>query len=148
LRSYFSVPTILIIPPGVPFSSLEKLVRPFHQSVWLLTFIALAFGFATIASYNKLSAEQMTVVDFLVVIFGGSQKKLPQTNFFRAFFALFFLFTMIQRTLYQAAMFRSLQSDGRHREAQTIDEMMKKQFNFYMYPSFEEHFRDMKFFSR
>lgn len=38
--------------------------------------------------------------------------------------------------MYQGFIYIYLQSDGRHKEVQSIDEMVKKNFDFYMFESY------------
>ena len=47
-ESYYSVPFILIVPPGSPFASFEKLFRPFQLFVWILLFLTFIIAFIVI----------------------------------------------------------------------------------------------------
>lgn len=74
----------------------------------------------------------------LIVIFGGSQTKLPTRNFSRFLLMSFLLFCLVQRNVYQGSLYIFLQSDGRHKEVQSIDEMVENGFDFYMYESYTD----------
>jgi hypothetical protein len=45
---------------------------------------------------------------------------------------------LVQRNVYQGLLYIFLQSDGRHKEVQSIKEMTDKKFDFYMYKSYTD----------
>ncbi|KAL7029686.1 hypothetical protein ACKWTF_006320 [Chironomus riparius] len=154
-ESYYSVPFILIVPPGSPFSSFEKLFRPFQLFVWiflLLTFI-IAFIVILIIKLQKNSVRAFVFgrgnrspfLNVLIAFVGGSQTQLPQRNFARTLLMIYLLFCLVKRSLYQGALFQFLQVDDRHNEIQSIDELVEKDFKVFMLPSSLEHTQNMKF---
>lgn len=152
-KSYLSLPSVLIIPPGKSFSPFEKLIFPFRVLVWYSLLLILVSMSTFISFYKRYqtsygSAYKFNSIDILIIIFGGSLKRLPQRNHARIILATFLLFTLVMRGLYQGAVFQFIQMDKRHSEIHSIDEMIEKGFNFYMYPSYQEHFKEMKFYSR
>ena len=143
---YFAMPFVLIVPSGVPFTAFEKLFKPFHTTVWL--YLTGIFLCGTIIIF-LIKLQMKSVQDFafgeritnqytnlLLIFVGGSQHVLPRHNFARYLLMIFILFCLIQRTLYQGSLYKFLQSDNRASEVKTIDEMIDRQFHFYMYPSF------------
>lgn len=152
---YYSVPFILIVPPGKPFSPFEKLFRPFKITVWivlLITFITAALV-VTIVKFQSNSTRNFVFgtdnkspyLNILNVFVGGSLHLLPKRNFARFLLMTFLLFSIVKRTLYQGALFQFLQADDRNKEVQSIDELMAKKFEVYMMPSSIEHTQNMKF---
>lgn len=145
---YFSFPVVFAIPLGTSLSSFEKLLRPFELVVWILLLITLAIGLLVILVLNlKLKSLRAfvygtgiknPVTNMLVAILGGSQSKLPRRNFSRFILMLFLLFCLVQRNVYQGSLYIFLQSNGRHKEAQSIDELVQKGFDFYMYESYSD----------
>jgi hypothetical protein len=148
--SYFSVPTVLIIPPGELFSPYEKLVYPFQFNVWLSLALLVA-GVLTFSSVYRKFLEKsfnLGVIDFLVVVVGGSYVKLSRKSYKRIILATFLIFFLIMRTLYTAALFELITNDVKHQQIESIDEMIEKKYNFYLYPAFVQHTNETKISSR
>jgi uncharacterized membrane protein YfcA len=141
---------VLIIPPGDTFSPFENLIYPFRNSVWLSLLITIISSLFAALFYRKIYDKnlKLSFVDVMIIIVGGSQTSLPQKHHKRIILATFLLFFLVIRGLYQGALFEFLQADKRHKEVEKIDEMMEKGFKFYMYPAYEQHVMEMKFYSR
>lgn len=152
---YFSVPFILIVPPGVPFTPFEKLFRPFKIEVWILLLVAFttAASVVTVVKFQSQSVRNFVFgsknrspyLNILNVFVGGSMSMLPGRNFARFLLTMFLLFSIVKRTLYQAGIFQFIQADDRGREVQSIDELVQKNFKVYMMPSSLEHTNRMRF---
>lgn len=152
---YFSVPFILIIPPGVPFTPFEKLFRPFSLEVWIMllfTFLIAAcvvtlFKFQTISIKNFVfgTNNKSPYLNIMSVFMGVSMHLLPKKNFARYLLMTFLLFSIVKRTLYQGILFQFIQADDRNKEVQSIDELVQKGFKVHMMPSSIEHTQNMKF---
>jgi len=157
-QPYFFVPYILIIPPGSQLTAFEKLFRPFQTSVWimlLLTFVAgtivitvIKFQGAAMRSFVFGAKIRNPYLNILGGFVGSSFYALPTRNFARILLMMYLLFCLVKRTLYQGALFQFLQADDRHREVQSIDELVDNKFNVYMMPSSIEHTQNMKFRKR
>lgn len=138
-------PIVFIIPPGRLLSPLEKLFQPFSYFVWIALFIVNTIGMVIILlinyKYKTYKAfvfgvkVQNPLINMLIATLGSQQIHLPKRNFARFLLMMYLLFCLILRNTYQGAIFKFLQSDGRHKEIQTIDEMLKQEFTFYMYES-------------
>lgn len=157
-QSYFTIPFLLIIPPGAPFSAFTKLFRPFRDVVWILLLMTFVIGFVVIF---VVRFQSNVVKDFVFgnknnspflnifnIFFGGSMDLLPSRNFARFLLATFVIFCFVIRTLYQGALFQFLQTEDRAKEAQTIDELIERDFMFYMLPASFETTKHMKFANR
>lgn len=152
---YFSVPFILIVPPGLPFSSFEKLFRPFSLAVWisLLSVFIIAAIVVTVIKFQKIAVRNFVFgsknmspyMNILSVFVGGTLSRLPGSNFARYLLAAFLLFSIVKRTLYQGALFKFLQAEDGTKQIQTIDELVEKNMKVYMMPSSIEHTNNMKF---
>lgn len=116
-ETYFSVPFIIIIPPGDTFSPFEKLFRPFQVEVWaaLLTTFIVAAAVVTIIKLQKASirdfifgpGNRSPYMNILSVFLGVSiPGKIPGRNFARSLLMMFILFSIVKRTLYQGILFQ------------------------------------------
>lgn len=153
---YYSVPFILVVPRGQPFTAFEKLFRPFHLNVWVLlisTFImaivvitVIKLKHSNVARIFVLGADNNSpYLNILISFVGGSLSVLPKNNFARTLLMMFILFSIVKRTLYQAALFQQLKSDVHEKEIQSIDELVEKNFKVFMLVSSLEHTAYMKF---
>lgn len=157
-QPYFTTPFILIVPPGVPLSPFSKLFRPFQETVWffLLTTFTVGAFVITIIKLQSIAIRNFVFgrsnntpyVNILNIIFGGSMHLLPSRNFARSLLMIFILFCLVERSLYQGALFQFLQSNERSKPAKSISELMKKDFNFYMFKTSFEYTDNLKFAKR
>lgn len=74
--------------------------------------------------------------------FGGSQIILPGRNFARFFLVMFLFFSLVMRTAYQAKMYVMMQTDMRHPDLQTIEEMIQQNFTYAKFESDNETITD------
>lgn len=143
--TYFSNPVVFIVPPGEKLNRFQKLLRPFDSIVWivLLSILMTSLVVMTILSLKLKNLKQFIFgskvenpsVNLLIAIFGGSQTHLPTESVPRLFLIMIVVFCLVVRSAYQGLMFKFLQSDGRLKEVQSIDEMIEKNYRFYMYES-------------
>lgn len=145
---YFSFPVVFAIPSGHPFGPFEKLLRPFQLVVWILlviflsvgilVIIAIRFKFKGLKGFVYGTGIQHPLNNMIIAMVGGVQAKLPKRNFSRFILMMFLVFCLVKRNVYQGSLYIFLQSDGRHKEVQSIDEMHAKGFDFLMYESYSD----------
>lgn len=131
-----------VVPPGRRFSEVEKLFRAFDLSTWICTLLLFLSAFVVVAVLSYRSRPYKVyafgrgfhnaTMNLFAIILGNSQSSLPTHNFPRIILTSFVLVCLIIRTLYQGSLFNFLQSDAEVKEVQSINEMMDKQFTFYM----------------
>ena len=157
-HSYSSMPLILIVPPGKPLTSFQKLFKPFQATVWY--FLLGVFGFGVFAifiiNYQSDNVQRFVFGDgiryhymnMLLIIVGGSQSKLPRNNFARSLLMMFLMFCLVQRTLHQGSLYQFLQSDERTAIVPSIDEMIVQKFQFFLFATYEEFTKYSKIYAR
>jgi hypothetical protein len=123
--SLVNVPSIeyFAVPPGSPYTALDKLVVPFDDGTWALTLITFVLTFGTILIVYRMKVEVQNLVfgenvttpslNVLAAFFGISQVVLPRRNFARFLVMSFILLSFMVRNLYQGMMFDYLQRDMR-----------------------------------
>lgn len=142
----FSTPYInqhiaFIIPPGAELTSLEKFVKPLGYITWALLILYVTVAIIVIYCVKKGSAQMQDFVfgsgvkdpymNVLIAMFGSSQTIVPRRNFARYLLMLFLMYCLVMRTLYTGSLYRFLQSKVYHKEVQSINEMVQKDFRFY-----------------
>lgn len=157
-QSHYSIPLIIMIPPGETYSAFEKLFQPFDKFVWICILFTLGIAVVTIFIVSKMSWKIKKFVfgekvrnhylNMVIGLVGGSQTILPRKSFPRTLLMIFLLFCLVWRSVYQGSLFLFLQSDGRKPPVSTIDEMMEKKFVFYVRDTLEHNIRHMHFYDR
>lgn len=147
-QPYFNVPLVLIIPPTSLLTAFEKLFQSFDVFVWILLTITFLVGLTVIVIVNKQSKvcqnfvfgheTKMPIINFLSIVFGVSMHRLPGRNFARFLLMTFVLFCLVQRNLYVGSLFRFMQSEDHHKELSTLNEIVEKGFDIFMYHPYKE----------
>lgn len=147
-NAFAYVPMAIVIPPGDFIPPIGKLIYPFSMPVWylmvlvfgiILLIIALADAFSK-TLYNFLVGKNIgnAFLIMLMVCLGWSQPHLPRRNFARFNLMNLMIFFLVMRTCYQGILFHLLQSDVREKEVESIGEIMRRDFKFYVYTTLEK----------
>lgn len=152
--SHISDQFILVVPPGRELTPFEKLIYPFTLQVWILIAVVLLVGSLVIfvvsqqteKARNFVFGEGVTTpyLNLFSGFVGGAQNILPKGSFARFLLTLLFVQSLVIRTLYQGSYYNILQSNKKHREVQSIDEMIRENFQFFISNSNEDLFQEIK----
>lgn len=136
---------VWVIPPGRLYKPLEKLLLPFKFLVWIFLMLTITIGVVVIIFINSRLPHLKSFVfgykirhpflNMVIAILGSQQPRMPKRNFARFLVMNFLLFTLVLRSIYQGSLYRFLQSDERHREVQSVEEMLEECFTFYAFES-------------
>ena len=140
--SYFTEKYAFMIPPGAAFTTAEKFIKPLDSTTWILLLVYFGFGFVVIFVFQKFWPKKAQKYVFgvgvkdphlnlVIAIFGGSQTILPTLNFGRFLLMIFLLFCLIMRTLYCGSLFEFLRTKVYHKEVQSIEEIIEKDYKIY-----------------
>ena len=138
--TYLSYPVFLVLSPQDKLNSFEKLLSPLQTSVWLMVLLTFSFGIVVIMTLNIkfkflrkfVYGERVhhPITNLFAALIGSSQPVLPQMNFSRFILMMFMILCLVIRSVYQGSLYKFLQSDGRHKEPQTIAELIEKEYTF------------------
>ena len=152
--SYSSDQIVFVIPLGKKFTALQTLIYPFKRTFWglilLFYFIGVLVIFfvkrksKTVQNFIFGSGVRNPFMNMFTAFLGGNQKKLPKRNFARYLLMMFLIYSLVIRTLYQGSFFKLLTSNKRNKEVQTINEMIEKDFKFYVYEGNEDIYHAFK----
>lgn len=141
-NSHLSESVIFVVPPGSPLTSFEKIVYPFSRSLWFWVIASLLVGLVVIfiLKFRSKTAQNFVFgvgvktpyLNMLIGFIGEPQNILPRTNFARFLLMTFLMYSLVMRTLYQGSFFNLVQSNKRHEEVQTFNEMIENKFHFYV----------------
>lgn len=142
--SYISDHLIFIIPPGRELTPFEKLVYPFEFSAWIIIIVYYHVGLLTIFIVKRLSKTAQNFVfgygvedpymNMFIAFVGATQKITPNKNFARFLLAMFLMYSLVIRSLYQGSYVELMQSNKRHQEVKSVDEMVQMDFKFHVTP--------------
>ena len=149
---------VLVIPPGKPLNAFEKLFHPLKFTTWIALIFTILIGVFVIFIVGKTKKSVKMFVfgektgnpymNMLSIILNGQQPVQPRKNFSRFLLTIFVIFCIIIRTIYQASLFQFLQSDQKHGEIKTVDELIERGFDVFMYESFQELSNGLKIHQR
>lgn len=88
------------------------------------------------------------VFNILAVVFGHQLMKLPKSNFARYILMTFIIYYLVLRTIYQGGIYNILKSNQRKPELSSIDEMMAKDYDFYLYETLASRAHNFKFYEK
>ncbi|KAL7030792.1 hypothetical protein ACKWTF_006784 [Chironomus riparius] len=118
----------------------QKMLSPFESIVWILIVLTLCIGISTILVINLKYKLMKSIVygesvdhpftNLFASFIGQALTKLPRKNFARMALMTFLIFSLVIRSAYQGSLYKFLQSDGRHKEPQTIAELIDKKYTF------------------
>lgn len=122
----------------------------------MLAFLAAAVLFMTTLKFLPRSYHNFVIgksikndfLNLLIILIGGSQKKLPSKTFVRILLMLFVMFCLIMRSLYTGSFYKLLKSDIYSRRIKSISDLVDHEFDFYTYPSLAERIKDEYFMKR
>lgn len=148
----------LLIPPGENFTPYEKLFLPFDFFVWSLITLVFFMTFVTIGLVNLTNEKvQRTVfgtnvktpsLNIAIIFFGLSMNVLPRKNFSRVILMIFILYSLIIRTAWQGKMFEFMQKNITKSEVHSIEEMLEKNYTFYLGYNLVHFFKDSELVKR
>uniref|UniRef100_A0A3F2ZEN3 Uncharacterized protein n=1 Tax=Phlebotomus papatasi TaxID=29031 RepID=A0A3F2ZEN3_PHLPP len=131
----------LIIPPGRPLTSMEKLFFPFDLNTWCcvaLCFIVSAIV-VTVAKYvlpHRRAfvfgrANHYPFINTIDVFLGASIHRTPGRNFARFLLLVWIVMSLVLRSSYQGALFRFLTCQNNVSLVDTLPKLAKEGFKIY-----------------
>lgn len=149
--TYAQSPLIMIVPPGAEVSAIKKLLNPFSESVW---YVVNSMMLIAIVVTSILKCQSKKVQNFVFgkenktpflnvmnAIIGLPMHKTPGRNFSRWILTMFVIMWLILRSLYQALLYKELQSTERSHHVESIEESIQLGFAYYMIPPTHENIK-------
>lgn len=154
--AYNTEQLIFLVPQGKLLTGFEKLFYPFSNPVWVFILASISIGIITI---TIIRSRPDNVRDFVfgtnvktpylnlfIGCMGGTQSLLPKRNFARFLLMMLLIQALVIRTLYQGSFYKLMQSSKRHKEVETINEMVEEDFMFYVTPGITDMMQDLDLF--
>lgn len=146
---YFTSYFVWMIPQAPILSSIEKLLKPFDSWVWIwfVTFLLLAMVVViilklicpkSIRDFVFGANVQSPGLNIINIIMGGTLHQLPRRNFARTLLIIFMVYGFIIQNSYKGALFKYMQLEVREQKITSTEELIAKNYTFYMGPSFTQ----------
>lgn len=126
---------VVVVPPGEPYSTLEKMFLMFDLETWIAITVTLSVGLALIQIINLCSIKVQNLVygkgittptmNMANIFLTGAQTRVPSQDFARYLFILFITWSLLIRTCYQSKLFTFLQADIRKPSPKTLEDLAK-----------------------
>lgn len=133
--SYYATHFCFVVPPGRPYTSIEKLLRPFRTDVWYyLLALVIATALLNVISWltkHRRLIEPISIQDFIRVCIGMDLVRLPKSKYSKILLMILVFCLLIIRTIYQSSLFNFLISAKNFPPLQSIEEMIDMEFPLY-----------------
>lgn len=139
---HYYAPLVIANWPNRPFTSIERLLFPFDDIIWLILIISVVFAMKIIFFILIYHHEQRhfffgrgNTTPFLNVfniILGGPVVMLPTRNFARTILTFWIIGTFILRSSYQGALYSFLKSNRPAQSIDTLEKLAEKNIPIYV----------------
>ena len=124
-----------IVPPGEPYTDLERMFMMFDTETWIAISATLLIGLLATLSLHFVSTKvrniiagrdiQSPTMNLISIFLSGGQVTTPRGFFARFLFTLFLMWSLIIRTCHQSMLFELMQADLRRPPISTFDELFE-----------------------
>jgi len=142
-----------MIAKGQVESPFLKLTKPFDTEVWIYLGCSMFIGLLTIQivlrcrrqARNFVFGRNVTTptLNMWQIFNGLGMITLPSRNFARFILILYIIFCLIVRVGYQAKLYQFLQQDFRIDDIHTIDDLLQRNFTFFVLDALKKHVSDI-----
>ena len=129
------------VPPGEPYTDLERMFMMFSFELWIAIGLTLIIGFLVTLSLHLVSEKirifiagrdiQSPTMNFISIFLTGGQVRAPGRNFARFLLILFVMWSLIIRTCHQSMLFEFMQADLRRPPLKTLDEFFESDLTYH-----------------
>lgn len=151
--SYFQTPLLFIVPPGRPYTSIEKFLQPMDKWIWFCLGAELFIGgFVLIfLKYTKKRIRNFIIgrnnripfFNMFAIFSGNSSTYLPNRNFSRTILMIWILSSLIVRAAYQDSLFHFMQKETSVNQHYTLSSLIKENFTFHVPQSSVRYFDEL-----
>lgn len=117
---FYTSALVWMVPQGQILSSIEKFVKAFDDSIWVLFIIVLVIAICLVAFlkfYCPTHIQDFVVgpniqspgLNIINVTLGGSPNQLPARNFARTILAIFMIYCFVLQNSYKGQLFKLMQ---------------------------------------
>ncbi|XP_049548278.1 uncharacterized protein LOC125959493 [Anopheles darlingi] len=147
---HFTTTLVLVVPPGRPYSSFEKLFQPFRSIIWYVTLVYIVVGLLVSATLNRRSTPAILrrafasatepALNLVRVLFANPLPFPPHACLARTLLLLWINFCLVLQILYQGSLYRYLQRSSGRPPMATLAEIDQSRAAFHISDSARRYF--------
>ncbi|XP_050088380.1 uncharacterized protein LOC126572768 [Anopheles aquasalis] len=149
-KVHFTTTLVLVVPPGRPYSSFEKLFQPFRHTVWCVTVAYVAVGLLIAATLNRRTTPALLqrafagttapALNLVRILFANPLPHPPVTWLSRTLLLLWIGCCLVLQMLYQGSLYRFLQRTSGRPPMATLGEIDRSRAAFHISDSARRYF--------
>lgn len=156
-KSYYVDKMIVIIPNDRLLDPFLKLFYVFDLRIWMTLFAVFAVSIAIFRvtkvlfpKFSQLFLNEIRTpfLSLITAFVGGSESRTPKKDFPRILFAMFLLFFMVMRSIYIGGLFNILKKEIRVNQINSIDDINRLHYTFYITQAIDVKIRALEIFDR
>lgn len=134
--SYFAASFAFVTPPGRPFTSLQRYVRPFQRSIWfsILGVIGATIFLQIMCKTLPRSriVGHVRTQNFVRIYLGMDIPKYPKTPFSKILVVILIFNALVIRFLYQCSLFYFLTANLNYAPFERLSAMFEANLRFFI----------------
>lgn len=128
-----------IVPPGRPYTPIEKLLWPYQIKVWYTLGLLFVVSLSVMLTLKEFGIKSIQCLDLYRIFLGIEISAFPKNLILKYLIALIMLNVLILRNIYQGSLFSTLAHQRNTSHVETMEEMIEKGFTF-IFPVLNESF--------
>lgn len=131
---------IFALPPGIPYTPLQKLYMPVSTSGWIFLIVvgiitSILFSLDENALLCRISYNRRTLsfIDMWFILLGGAMHNSPKTILTKYALIAWLTITLVSRSAYQAILFDHLRCGDEFKPLLTLADIDEAGLKYYMY---------------
>lgn len=130
----YDMALVIAVPPGVPYTALQRLLQPFHSDLWTLLSGVFSAAVATVLLLDRcaprrwrslfLGADRVPLLSTVAVALGCGISPLPRRNLGRFMFISWTLLLFVLRNTYLGCLCYFMQSGRLRARPSTMVDMV------------------------
>lgn len=134
--SYFAASFAFVTPPGRPFTSLQRYVRPFQRSIWF-SIIGVLVATLILQTISKLLPGSrifghIRTQNFVRIYLGMDIPKYPTAAFAKIFIIILIFPSLVVRFVYQCSLFYFLTANLNYAPFERLNAMFEANLRFFI----------------
>ncbi|XP_058127323.1 uncharacterized protein LOC131291007 [Anopheles ziemanni] len=148
-KVHFTTELVIVVPPGRPYTPIEKLIQPYSPLLWGAIVSYFGLGMLTIITSQRMPVlrryligrgVQAPSLNMLRLLFGNPLPHTPTGTFPRTLLLLWVQLCFVLQIVYQGSLFTFLQRASRHPPMATLADIERSGAHYHITESARRFF--------
>ncbi|KFB41839.1 hypothetical protein ZHAS_00009680 [Anopheles sinensis] len=148
-KVHFTTELVVVVPPGRPYTPIEKLFQPYSPLLWGAIFSYLGLGILAIITSQRRPLLRRYLIgrgvhapslNILRLLFGNPLPRTPTGNFPRTLLVFWVQLCFVLQIAYQGSLFKFLQRASRHPPMATLADIDRSGAHYHITESARRFF--------